>query len=117
MPDSILVSIKKMLGIVDDYTVFDADILMHINSVFFMLQQLGVGPAGGFRISDASATWSDYMPEDSPNIESVKSYIYLRVRLLFDPPLNSAVIESVNRQITELEWRLNVAVETPSISE
>lgn len=109
--DSILESIKKLLGITSDYSVFDADIIMHINSVFFVLQQLGVGPKNGFRINDAGAVWSDYMPEENPNIESVKSYIYLRVKMLFDPPLNSSVIEAMNRQIAELEWRLNVEVE------
>lgn len=117
MSDSILESIKKLLGITPEYQVFDADILMHINSVFFILQQLGIGPDGGFSISDSSSVWSDFMPEGSPNIESVKTYIYLRVRMLFDPPLNSAVIEAVNRQIAELEWRLNVQVETPALKD
>ena len=108
--DSILDSIKKMLGIIPEYDIFDEDIIMHINSVFFVLQQLGVGPEDGFKISGDSDTWGDFMPDDL-NVESIKSYIYLKVRLLFDPPLNSAVIESINRQISELEWRLNVQVD------
>lgn len=108
--ESILNSVKKMLGIEAEYTVFDADIIMHINSVFFVLNQLGVGPEEGFKITDATALWTDFMPE-SPNVESVKSYVYLKVKMLFDPSLNSAVIDAMNRQIAELEWRLNVQVE------
>ena len=108
----ILDSIKKMLGITSGYDVYDSDIIMHINSVFFVLQQLGVGPPDGFRISGNGETWDDYMLE-SQDIESVKSYMYLRVKMLFDPSLNSAVIEAMERQIKELEWRLNVQVDTP----
>lgn len=108
--DSILFSIKKMLGIDAEYDVFDSDIIMHINSVFFVLNQLGVGPENGFRISSSTEKWDDYFLENQ-DIESVKSYVYLKVKLLFDPPLNSAVIEAINRQIAEIEWRLNVQVE------
>lgn len=108
--DSILTSIKKMLGIAEEYTPFDIDIILHINSVFMILNQLGVGPAAGFRIEDDSATWSDFT-EDKLDVEAVKSYIYLKVRLLFDPPSSSAAMESINRLISELEWRLNVAAE------
>ena len=108
--DSILTSIKKMLGIAEEYTPFDVDIILHINSVFMILNQLGVGPSSGFRIEDDSATWSDFT-EDKLDAEAVKSYIYLKVRLLFDPPSSSAAMESINRLISELEWRLNVAAE------
>ena len=108
--ESILTSVKKMLGIPEDYEHFDADIIMHINSVFMILTQLGVGPAEGFTIMDEDAIWSDFI-QDKKAIESVKSYMYLKVRLLFDPPLSSAVIDSMNRLISELEWRLNVAVD------
>ena len=108
--DSILTSIKKMLGIAEEYTPFDVDIILHINSVFMILNQLGVGPSSGFRIEDDSATWSDFT-EDKLDVEAVKSYIYLKVRLLFDPPSSSAAMESINRLISELEWRLNVAAE------
>lgn len=110
--DSILTSIKKMLGIAEEYEQFDADIIMHINSVFMILTQLGVGPSEGFSIEDDSAIWSDFI-QDSTNIESVKSYVYLRVKLLFDSTsLGSPVIEAMNRQISELEWRLNIEAES-----
>lgn len=108
--DSILTSIKKLLGITKEYEHFDADLIMHINSVFATLQQLGIGPAEGFRITDEDAIWEDFI-QDKQNIESVKSYIYLKVKLLFDPPLTSSVLESINRMIQEFEWRLNVAVD------
>lgn len=109
--ESILTSIKKLLGITEDYEHFDPDIIMHINSAFMILTQLGVGPPGGFSISDETAMWTDFIP-DMSMVESVKSYVYLRVRLLFDPPSSSAVIESINRMISEFEWRLNVAAES-----
>ena len=83
---------------------------MHINSVFLNLTQLGVGPSEGFLIEDDTATWDDFIG-DSNQLQAVKSYVYLKVKLLFDPPLSSSVTESMNRMISELEWRLNVAVE------
>lgn len=110
--ESILTSIKKMLGIDEEYTHFDADIIMHINSVLMILTQLGVGPAEGFMIEDDTSTWVDFIPEaNAAQLHAVKSYIYMKVKLIFDPPLSSAVIESMNRQIAEFEWRLNVAVD------
>lgn len=109
--ESILTSIKKMLGIAEDYNDFDPDIIMHINSVFMVLRQLGVGPEEGFSIEGEDATWSDFT-SDSSKVEAIKTYVYMKVKLIFDPPLNSAVIESTNRVISELEWRLNVAGET-----
>lgn len=108
--ESILTSIKKLLGISEDYTQFDADIIMHINTVFLNLTQLGVGPETGFHITDKFDIWEDFI-DDTVQLEAVKSYMYLKVKLLFDPPLSSAVIESTNRMISELEWRLNVAVD------
>lgn len=108
--DSILTSIKKLLGIDEEYTQFDSDIIMHINTVFLNLTQLGVGPAEGFLIEDDSATWDDFIG-DSSQLQAVKTYVYLKVKLLFDPPLSSSVTESINRIISELEWRLNVAVD------
>ena len=108
--DSILTSVKKMLGITEDYEHFDADLIMHINSVFMILTQLGVGPSEGFGIEGKSDTWDDFISTGS-NLEAVKSYVYLKVKLLFDPPLSSAVMESMNRMISELEWRLNVSVD------
>lgn len=112
--DSILTSIKKLLGITEEYTHFDADIIMHINSVLTILTQLGVGPAEGFHIEDASVTWGDYL-SNKLYLEPVKTYIYLKVKLMFDPPLSSAVMESMNRMISELEFRLNAAAETKSL--
>ena len=109
--ESILTSIKKLLGIPEDHEHFDSDIIMHINSVFMILTQLGVGPVEGFKIRDKSSTWGEYILNEK-NIESVKSYVYYKVKLLFDPPTGSAVMESINRIINELEWRLNVEVET-----
>lgn len=108
--ESILTSIKKLLGIEAEYEHFDPDIIMHINSVFMVLNQLGVGPSQGFSIEDDTTTWADFMSENV-NIEAVKSYIYLKVKLLFDPPLSSAAIDSIKRMIDEYEWRLNVAVD------
>ena len=110
--ESILTSIKKMLGIDEEYTHFDADVIMHINSVLMILTQLGVGPAEGFMIEDDTSTWVDFIPEaNAAQLHAVKSYIFMKVKLIFAPPLSSAVIESYNRQIAEFEWRLNVAVD------
>lgn len=108
--ESILTSVKKMLGITEEYEHFDADLVMHINSVLMVLNQLGVGPAGGFAIRGKDEAWADFLP-GGQQLELAKSYMYLKVRLLFDPPLGSAVIEAMNRQISEFEWRLNVAVD------
>ena len=111
MIDSILTSIKKLLGIAEEYEHFDADLIIHINSVFMTLAQLGIGPSSGFKIVDKSSTWDEFI-EDKQDLEAVKSYVYLKVKLLFDPPLSSAVMEAMNRAISELEWRLNVSAET-----
>lgn len=112
METSILISTKKVLGIAEDYTAFDLDIITHINTVFSTLAQLGVGPSEGFMIEDDSAMWSDFVTNvaqiDDMQFNAIKSYIYLRVRLLFDPPATSYLIEAFERQIKELEWRLNV---------
>ena len=110
METSILTSIKKMLGVAEDYTEFDEDIITHINSVFLNLTQLGVGPEEGFMIEDDTAVWEDFI-DDSIKLQAVKTYMYLKVKLLFDPPLSSSVTESFTRTIAELEWRLNVAVD------
>lgn len=108
--ESILTSVKKLLGIDEEYEHFDADIIMHINSVFSILTQLGVGPSEGFSIEDKTVTWDEYFSE-AGEYHSVKTYIYLKVRLLFDPPTSSAVMEAMNRQISEFEWRLNAVAE------
>jgi hypothetical protein len=107
MDTSILTGTKKILGIPEDYTVFDTDIITHINSVFSTLTQLGIGPPEGFMIEDDTTMWSDYIPDDM-EFNSVKSYMYLRVRLLFDPPTTSYLIGAFEKQVSELEWRLNV---------
>ena len=109
MEQSILISTKKILGIAEDYTVFDLDIITHINTAFSTLTQLGVGPADGFMIEDETAVWEDFDPvDDHLNYNSVKSYVFLKTRQLFDPPTTSYLISAVEKQIQELEWRLNV---------
>lgn len=108
MPEpSILLSIKKVLGLEPDYDVFDQDVILHINSVFSTLAQLGIGPKGGFMIEDDEAQWSTFLKDDM-EYNAVKTYIYLRVRLLFDPPQTGYLVDAVKEQIKELEWRLNV---------
>ena len=114
--ESILTSIKKMLGIAEEYTHFDADLIMHINSVFAILTQIGVGPSEGFSIEDDTDVWTDFI-QDNKRLESVKSYTYMKVKLLFDPPLSSSVIESMNRIISEFEWRIQVAADPVKIIE
>ena len=111
--ESILTSIKKLLGIAEDYTQFDTDIIIHINTVFMTLQQLGIGPESGFSIADSEAVWTDFM-EDSILLNSVKTYIYLKVKLVFDPPLSTSTIECFNKVINELEWRMNSKVDYPN---
>ena len=113
--ESILTSIKKLLGIAEEYEHFDNDIIMHINSVFMILTQLGVGPSKGFVITDSSASWDDFLPEGGEKLQAVKTYMYMKVRLMFDPPTSSAVMESMNRMVSEFEWRLNVAVDPGDI--
>ena len=109
--ESILTSIKQLLGLEEDYDCFDNDIILHINSVLANLNQLGVGPKEGFFIEDSSATWEDFIP-NSPKLNQVKTLIYLRVKLLFDPPTNSSLLTALNTHASELEWRLNVAAES-----
>lgn len=111
MNESILQSIKKLLGIDEEYDHFDPDIIMHINTALSVLTQLGVGPENGFFISDESATWNDFLGDEVNKFEGVKTYVYVKVRMVFDPPTSSAAADSFNRTINELEWRLNVAAE------
>lgn len=113
--ESILTSVKKLLGITEEYEHFDSDIIMHINSVFMILTQLGVGPSEGFFITDKYATWDEFIPTGK-SLESVKSYMYMKVKLLFDPPQSSAVMESMKNMISEFEWRLNLEVDTPMLN-
>lgn len=108
MEQSILISTKKILGVASDYLVFDQDILTHINSAFSTLAQLGVGPPEGFMIEDDTSVWTDFIDMTvDPQYNAVKSYVFLRVRQLFDPPTTSYLIAATERQIQELEWRLN----------
>lgn len=102
--ESILTSVKKVLGIHESYTNFDVDIVIHINTAFATLNQLGVGPLHGFVIEDAETSWDEYIT--TCNMTMVKTYIYLKVRMLFDPPTSAALLESMNQMIKEMEWRL-----------
>lgn len=103
---SILNDTKKVLGLAAEDTVFDLDVLMHINTVFSTLAQLGVGPVDGFAIEDAAATWDSFLAGDN-RYNMIKTYMYLRVRLLFDPPSTSYLISATEKQIEQLEWRIN----------
>lgn len=107
MDDRILTTVKKLLNMEENYTAFDTDITLFINSAIGTLTQLGIGPAEGFEIADATATWTDFLGDD-PRLNSAKTYVYLRVRLVFDPPSTSFVINALTEQMKELEWRLNV---------
>lgn len=108
--DSILTSIKKLLGITEDYEHFDPDIIMHINTVLVILNQLGVGDENGFAIEDKTATWQDFLGDDN-RLNLIKSYVHLKVRLLFDPPQSSVVRDAINNMISELEFRISVEVD------
>lgn len=107
--DSILISIKKMLGITEECTDFDTDIIIHINTVLMNLNQLGIGEKA-LQIEDKSSVWEDFV--ETEQLAAIKSYVYLKVRLIFDPPLNAAIIEAMKESIKELEWRLNVRAES-----
>ena len=107
--DSILYSVKNMLGILPGYTPFDDTIILHINSTFAVLHQLGVGPKESFSIADASAKWSDFITE--LGTEMVRSYMFLRVKLLFDALPNAAMATPIDNQLKEYEWRLRVAAD------
>lgn len=104
--DSILLSIKKLLMIDPSYEVYDDDIIMHINTTLSILTQMGVGKDGGLTISDANNTWDEFIDLSKNDFNTIKSYVYLKVKLMFDPPQNSALIESINNQIKEFEYRL-----------
>ncbi len=116
MNDSILLSIKKLLGLADENTDFDTDVILHINSVFAILQQLGIGPEDGFYIEGEDIVWSDFLGDDSYHLNMVKTYIGAKVRLLFDPPVSSAVMQSLEHVCSEFEWRANVAAENHQLA-
>ena len=103
--NSILTNIKKMLGVDADYKVFDTDIIIGINSALMALQQIGVGPTDGILIADSTNEWSELLT-NTKKVEAAKSYIYLKVKLLFDPPTSGFVVDCINKQLEELAWRL-----------
>lgn len=109
--DSILSNVKKILNIDASYKAFDTDIVFHINSVFATLTQLGIGPEAGFMIEDDSTTWDTYLGDDL-KLNFVKQYIYLKVRMIFDPPQTSFHLEAMNKQAEQLEWRISVQRES-----
>lgn len=111
MEDSILTSIKQMLGISEDEEAFDPEIIAYINAVLSDLNQIGVGPSDGFQIQDDRETWKDFI-QDNPKLSQVKPYIYMKVKLIFDPPTSSSLVEVINSSIREIEWRLSNAIET-----
>lgn len=113
MEDSILTTIKKMLGISEADIAFDEDVLVNINSAFMVLHQLGVGPTTVFSIDDATAVWTDFLATEMDMYSALKTYIYLKVRLVFDPPGTSFHLTAIENQLRELEWRLTVQVPIP----
>ena len=111
MEDSILITIKKMLGISAEDKSFDTDIITDINSCFSILAQLGVGPDDGFSIIDETSKWNEFVDFNDNQLNQLKSYMYAKVRLMFDPPSASVHVEAFKQLINEFEWRLNVAAE------
>jgi len=112
MSESILATIKKLLGIKDDYTPFDMDIIILINSAFMTLTQLGVGPEEGFSIRDNSKTWSDFLSSNEVMLNAVQEYVYMKVKMIFDPPGNSYVMEAMKDRCTEYEQRIVMQAES-----
>lgn len=114
MEESILKTIKEALGIVDDYTAFDSQIIMHINSVFMILNQIGIGPEGGYQIQDKADAWSEFVVKsdwDGELFNLVKTYIAIKVKMIWDPPSSNALLDVYQRQIDEFEYRLNLRSE------
>lgn len=107
--DSILISTKKLLGITEEYKHFDADIITHINTAFFVLNQLGVGPEKPYKISSDEEVWSDFITDG--DVEMVKTYVFEYVKRAFDPPSNSSHLNALKEDMKEMEWRMNVAVD------
>lgn len=106
--DSILTSVKKILGIDEAYEHFDADIIMHINTILVVLKQMGIGPSEGFEITSDAQTWSDFLGDDLQKYNEVKTYVSLRTRLIFDPPANSTAVEVMKETIKEMEYRMYI---------
>ena len=106
MDESILTTIKKLLGINEEYEHFDQDIIIHINSTLMTLRQISVGPEDGLIITDKSVTWRNLLGDDANKLGATQSYVYLKVKLIFDPPQNSFTIDAMNKTANEMEWRL-----------
>jgi hypothetical protein len=113
--ESILNTIKKLLGIDSEDDSFDVDVMAIINSTIPALSQMGIGPANGFIVTSADNTWNEYIGNSTINLEGVKTYLYLKTKLIFDPPTNSTVIDAFNKNLNELEWRMMLAVETNNL--
>jgi hypothetical protein len=111
--DSILDTTKKLLGFESDYTAFDLDIITHINAVFSTLKSLGVGPTNGFMINDKEAVWEEFTGPEMMN--DVKSYMFMKVRMMFDPPTTSFHLDSLKKMAEEIEWRLHVQADPPVV--
>lgn len=114
--DSILITIKKMLGIDAEDDSFDMDIIVIINSIIPSLTQMGIGPSRGYVVLSQENLWSDYLKDNIINLEGIKTYIFLKTKLIFDPPVNSTVIEAYNKTISELEWRMMLNAETNNLN-
>lgn len=110
--DSILTSVKKQIGIHEDDDSFDPDIIMAINTVFVILNRVGVGPSKGFSITDKNSIWTDFIPDDDVNFEAIKTYVGAKARFVFDPPTSSVLMQALKELISELEWTLNINAET-----
>jgi hypothetical protein len=108
--DSILTSVKQQLGITEDYTAFDAELIIHINTVLRILNQLGVGLVG-FNITDKTQTWADFLGSRADELSDVKTYTYLKVRSFWDPPSVGSHVTAIDNMIKELEWRINVQID------
>ena len=113
--ESILDTIKQLLGIPVDDDNFDTDVKININAAIFALSQIGVGPANGYIVTSNTQMWNDYIGASLINLEGVKNYIYLKTTLIFDPPTNSSTIDAINKSLSELEWRMQLAVETNNL--
>lgn len=114
MSDSILATIKKMLGLDDGYTPFDTEILVHINAAFMTLCQMGIGPKEGYNVTDYDQTWSNFLV-NQVMLGAVKTWVYLQVKMMFDPPTNSFVMDAYKTQADQILWRLNVQAETVEV--
>ena len=113
--ESILDTIKQLLGIPTDDDSFDIDIKTHINTSTMILAQIAIGPKNGFTVTSKDQLWTDYIDRSTINLEGVKQYIYLKTKIIFDPPTNSTTIDAINKSLSELEWRMQLAVETNNL--